>query len=45
MGRALPFLLLPDHRPRTLEGAHLRAALLPATAFARAAAPAQLSLF
>jgi len=45
IGRALPFLVLPDHRPRALEGAHLRAALLPGTAFAQAAAPAQLSLF
>jgi putative DNA modification/repair radical SAM protein len=45
MARALPFLVLPDHRPRNLDSAGLRAAVTPATAFSRAARPAQLSLF
>lgn len=43
--RLLPFIVTPDHRPRGLDGSGLRNRLLPATAFAQAAKPTQLSLF
>ncbi len=45
LGKVLPFVVTADHRPRGLDGAGLRGLLVPATAFAAAARPAQLSLF
>ena len=45
LAKVLPFILLPGHRARGLEAPGLRGLLVPGTAFARAARPAQLSLF
>ena len=45
LGRVLPFVTLPDSRARGLDGVGLRRLLVPETRFARAAKPAQLSLF
>jgi putative DNA modification/repair radical SAM protein len=45
LSKVLPFVLLPGHRARGLEMPALRGLLVPETAFARAAKPAQLSLF
>lgn len=45
LAKVLPFVLLPGHRARGLETSGLRGLLVPGTAFARAAKPAQLSLF
>ena len=42
--RLLPFVTLPDHRPRGLEAAGLRDRLRPDTGFAEAARPRQLAL-
>jgi len=43
--RVTPFIVTADHRPRLLDSASLRGRLLPATAFAQAARPVQMSLF
>lgn len=43
--RILPFVVTADHRPRLLDAAGLRDRLVPATAFAHAAKPVQMSLF
>ncbi len=43
--KLLPFIVTPDHRPRGLDADGLRDRLVPATAFAAAARPAQMSLF
>ena len=45
LAKILPFVVLPDHRPRLLEAAGLRRLLLPGTAFAQAGRPMQMSLF
>jgi predicted DNA-binding helix-hairpin-helix protein len=45
LAKVLPFVVLADHVPRGLDGAGLRQRLLPATAFAVAARPVQMSLF
>ncbi len=45
LARVLPFLVTAAHRPRALDDAGLRETLIPATAFAQAAKPRQLSLF
>jgi len=45
LAKVLPFVVTADHRPRGLEAPGLRGLLLPRTDFARAARPAQLSLF
>ena len=45
LAKVLPFVLLPGHRARGLDAPGLRGLLVPGTAFARAAKPAQLSLF
>ena len=45
LAKVLPFILLPGHRARGLDAPGLRGLLVPGTAFARAARPAQLSLF
>jgi putative DNA modification/repair radical SAM protein len=45
LAKVLPFVVTADHRPRGLDDAALRDRLLPATAFAHAAKPRQLSLF
>jgi len=45
LAKVLPFVVLPDHRPRLLEAAGLRRLLLPGTAFAQAGRPVQMSLF
>jgi putative DNA modification/repair radical SAM protein len=45
LARVLPFVVTADHRPRLLDGAGLRDRLIPATAFAQAAKPVQMSLF
>jgi putative DNA modification/repair radical SAM protein len=45
LAKVLPFVVTADHRPRGLESPGLRRLLVPETAFARAAKPAQLSLF
>jgi predicted DNA-binding helix-hairpin-helix protein len=45
LAKVLPFVVLADHVPRGLDGAGLRQRLLPATAFAAAARPIQMSLF
>jgi predicted DNA-binding helix-hairpin-helix protein len=42
--RVLPFVTLPDHRPRGLEAPGLRGLLRPGTDFAQAARPRQLAL-
>jgi hypothetical protein len=43
--KILPFIVTADHRPRILDSAGLRDRLIPATAFAQAAKPVQMSLF
>jgi len=45
LAKILPFVVLPDHRPRLLEAAGLRRLLLPGTAFAQVGRPMQMSLF
>ena len=45
LAKILPFVVLPDHRPRWLDSAGLRRLILPGTAFAGAAKPVQMSLF
>jgi hypothetical protein len=45
VAKLLPFVVTTDHRPRLLDSAGLRDRLVPGTAFAHAAKPAQLSLF
>lgn len=43
--KVLPFIVTADHRPRLLDSGGLRERLIPATAFAQAAKPVQMSLF
>jgi putative DNA modification/repair radical SAM protein len=43
--KVLPFVVTADHRPRILDSSGLRERLIPATAFAQAAKPVQMSLF
>jgi putative DNA modification/repair radical SAM protein len=45
VAKLLPFVVTADHRPRLLDSNGLRDRLIPGTAFAHAAKPAQLSLF
>ncbi|MGG5811893.1 putative DNA modification/repair radical SAM protein [Falsiroseomonas sp. CW058] len=45
LAKVLPFVVTADHRPRLLDSAGLRGLVVPRTAFAAAARPAQLSLF
>jgi len=45
LAKVLPFVVTADHRPRLLDSAGLRDRLIPATAFAQAARPVQMSLF
>lgn len=45
LAKVLPFVVTADHRPRILDSAGLRDRLVPATAFAQAAKPVQMSLF
>jgi predicted DNA-binding helix-hairpin-helix protein len=45
LSKVLPFIVTADHRPRLLDSAGLRDRLIPATAFAQAAKPVQMSLF
>jgi putative DNA modification/repair radical SAM protein len=45
VAKVLPFVVTADHRPRILDSAGLRDRLVPATAFAHAAKPVQMSLF
>jgi putative DNA modification/repair radical SAM protein len=44
IAKVSPFVICADHRPRLLDSGDLRARLLPATAFARAAKPVQMTL-
>jgi putative DNA modification/repair radical SAM protein len=45
LARVLPFVVTADHRPRILDSGGLRDRLIPATVFAKAAKPMQMSLF
>ena len=45
LAKVLPFVVTADHRPRLLDSGGLRDRLIPATAFAQAAKPVQMSLF
>ncbi|WP_237216621.1 putative DNA modification/repair radical SAM protein [Falsiroseomonas oryziterrae] len=45
IAKVAPFVVTDDHRPRLLDAGDLRDRLIPATAFAHAARPVQMSLF